>query len=159
MQPRILFQFSEKQLSDTVKEFSLRKNNPTSAILLPLAPALIAFAIYRSYLLLAATVVLYLTYFFFLIREESVIIMKDFGVQLKARYWLGREKNIFIDNDAIDSVLLHEVIVGSEVHFQVAYLLRNEKLVPAFNYCHPGLEILQKIYAACVPLGKVKFES
>ena len=60
----------------------------------------------------------------------------------------------------MDSVLLHEVIIGSEVKFQVAFLLSEEdRLVPAFRYARPGLEVLQKIYAACAPLGEVHFES
>lgn len=57
-------------------------------------------------------------------------------------------------------MLLHEVIIGSEVKFQVAFLLSGEeRLVPALRVARPGLEVLQKIYAACAPLGQGHFET
>ena len=113
-------------------------------------------------------------------------MIQDFGVQLKQRFWLGTETVTFLgiryssfrtpiclpfqlqlaDKDAIDSVLLYEVIHGSQIHFQIAFLLKggghfehSSLLIPCFKHVYPGLEALQLIYAECAPLGRVKHES
>jgi hypothetical protein len=39
-------------------------------------------------------------------RSESVLVIKELGIQLKKRYFTGRERNSFIDANRIESVVL-----------------------------------------------------
>ncbi|KAJ1399188.1 hypothetical protein B484DRAFT_406399 [Ochromonadaceae sp. CCMP2298] len=54
------------------------------------------------------------------VKEESIIIIKNFGIQLRVKYLFGAEKTSFLDNDRIESVFIHEYVYGSQVYSLLA---------------------------------------
>lgn len=124
-----------------------------------------------------------LVYFFTLwsfvsqVTEESVLIIKDFGIQLRVLYRSGNEETKvrgvtisalsgipvlliyliwiqFLDKDKIVGVIVHETIVGSRIRYELAFLMRDEaKLSLSFTYLYPGLADLRKVYKACADMS------
>jgi GPI-GlcNAc transferase complex, PIG-H component len=85
--------------------------------------------------------------------EESILIVRDFGIQLQLRYRTGTERSKFLDKDKIEGVIVHECIRGSSVHYQLAFLMKDEtKLSLSFQHLYPGLNHLTRVYAVCVEM-------
>ena len=81
------------------------------------------------------------------VSEESVLILRDFGIQLRMKYANGSESTRFLERDKIASFFIHEAIVGSRVTYQLAFMLHGEnKLALAFKDVYPGLHSLQTVY-------------
>lgn len=113
------------------------------------------------------------------VTEESVLIIKDFGIQLRILYRSGSEETKvfleaflveipaivislltsitivqFLDKDKIAGVIVHESIVGSSVRYKLAFLMRDEaKLSLSFTHLYPGLPDLQRVYKACADMS------
>mmetsp|Transcript_28568 Transcript_28568/g.39314 ORF Transcript_28568/g.39314 Transcript_28568/m.39314 type:complete len:165 (-) Transcript_28568:3-497(-) len=82
--------------------------------------------------------------------EESVTVIRGFGIQTKVKYFCGAERNLFLETDKIERVFIHEYIHGSQVKFSLAFLLAGDnRLTLAFNIIYPGFKNLQKIYMNC----------
>lgn len=83
--------------------------------------------------------------------EESIMIIRDFGIQLSSKNRAGIETKKFLDDNKIERVFIHEAIRGSGVYFNLAF---HETGVPklhlSFKHVYPGFESLQKVFAACV---------
>ena len=47
--------------------------------------------------------------------EESVLVIKDFGVQLRVKYALGFEEIKFLERAKIEDVVIHEFIQGMQL--------------------------------------------
>lgn len=85
--------------------------------------------------------------------EESVLIVRDFGIQLQLRHRSGTERNKFLDKDKIEGVIVHECIRGSSVHYQLAFLMKDEtRLSLSFQHLYPGLNQLTRVYAVCLDM-------
>lgn len=98
------------------------------------------------------------------VTEESVLIIRDFGIQLQAKYVTGAEETKFLDKDKISGVIIHEYIRGSSVRYGLAFLVRGgedghadlrqqqSSLSLSFGHLYPGLENLTKVYRACAEM-------
>ena len=81
---------------------------------------------------------------------ESIIIIKNFGIQLRARYLFGDEKTEFFDNDRISSVFIHEYFYGSQVRYSLAFIVSGqERMSLLFKHIYPGFENLKRVYHTC----------
>ena len=79
--------------------------------------------------------------------EESVLIIRDFGVQLRLKYASGQEYTKFLYRDKISSVFIHEYIKGSAVCYSLAFTTYGEdRLNMCFTEVYPGLQALVKVY-------------
>ncbi|KAJ8960328.1 hypothetical protein NQ318_004062 [Aromia moschata] len=84
-----------------------------------------------------------------IIKEENVVVVKNLGFHLTARYVIGI-KSIFIPWEQVQTVFINEVIFRQKVIYVLSLLTKdvdaNEKLVPVFFDTLPRLECLKMIY-------------
>lgn len=104
--PRVTF--LERCLSESITEYSLKQ--PSHPFL---RLVLILFAAYvllfpRHYVINGVSACLLVAYCLHQVTEETLTVIKDFGVQLKTKYWLGFENNLFIGT--CDAILLSLVV-------------------------------------------------
>jgi glycopeptide antibiotics resistance protein len=93
--------FSEKLVSENVTEFVAEKKSYNNfLVLLPFVVfvtiAFITISVYRkSYVFLAALcfiLLISISLYFNSIQEESILVIQDFGIQLRRKYQSGREE-------------------------------------------------------------------
>jgi len=86
---------------------------------------------------------------------ESVLIVKDLGVQFTTSGVLGLETSQFIEQHKIIDVLINEVITMHQVVFVLTLLTcdgtrdkaqRNQQLLPLFTATLPCLQTMKPIY-------------
>eukprot|EP00953_Heterococcus_sp_UTEX-ZZ885_P040000 20472-Heterococcus_DN1.PRE.2 len=124
---------------------------------LPSALASLAAALYSaaasSPMVVILTAVLLLVSILYLaatrsqVLEESVTIMRGFGVQLTTRYRSGNQSVVLIEADQIDSVIINEAITVHRVIFYLAFIVKGkDRLAVAFEATHPRLNVLKLVY-------------
>ena len=88
--------FQEKCLSESITEYSLRQpTHPSHHIMLLLFISYIL--LFPShYVINGITSCLLVVLYLHQVQEETLTVIKDFGVQIKTRYWLGFENTLFI---------------------------------------------------------------
>ena len=103
------------------------------------------------------------------VTEESVLIIRDFGIQLQAKYVSGAEETTFLDKDRISGVIIHEYIRGASVRYGLAFLMRGDdaggadhtehqsachapQMPLSFGHVYPGLDNLTRVYRACAEM-------
>ena len=101
------------------------------------------------------------------VTEESVLIIRDFGIQLQAKYVTGAEETTFLDKDRIAGVIIHEYIRGASVRYGLAFLMRGDdtdvqggadppahapQMPLSFGHVYPGLDNLTRVYRACAEM-------
>ncbi|XP_078349374.1 phosphatidylinositol N-acetylglucosaminyltransferase subunit H-like [Oculina patagonica] len=100
-------------------------------------------------------VVVLLKLYCFDVHRESVLIVKDLGVQFTRSGVLGLETSQFIEHHRIVDVLINEVITMHQVVFYLTLLTcdgtqskpdRNQQLHPLFTASVPCLETIKPIY-------------
>ena len=80
--------------------------------------------------------------------EESILVIKDFGVQLRSKSLSGAEVTKFLYGDKIRNVFIHEFIGGASVHYSLAFVLHGEaRLSLGFRHVYPGFAALQRAYS------------
>ena len=153
---RMLY-FSEKLVSENVTEFvveKMYKADLVNVVYISFFTLIITYFFSSVYVLfITIFIVLFLSILRILnsIQEESILVIHDFGIQLRRKYFGGREETKFFDHGKIKKVFLHEYIEGSAVHFCLAFDIINEnKLILIFNQIYPGLRHLQQVYVKCV---------
>jgi hypothetical protein len=78
---------------------------------------------------------------------ESIIIIRNFGIQLRVKYIFGVEKTKFLDTDRIDSVFIHEFVYGSQIRYSLAFLVKgHDKLSLLFKHLYPGFDNMKRVY-------------
>ncbi|CAM9887504.1 unnamed protein product, partial [Hapterophycus canaliculatus] len=81
------------------------------------------------------------------VREESLLVVRELGVQVTTKYVDGREKSTFLDKAKIKAILINEGITMHRVVFYLAFVVAGrDKMVVAFENLKPRLHILIKIY-------------
>ena len=82
---------------------------------------------------------------------ESIIIIKNFGIQLRIKYFFGADKNRFLETDKINGIFIHEYIMGSEVRYSVAFLIKDQaEILLLFKHLYPGsYDSLRKVCRQC----------
>ena len=83
--------------------------------------------------------------------EESVLLIKDFGVQMKTKYASGQEEIKFLELAKVEGVIIHEFIQGSSVGFSLAFQVpESSVLLLAFKNVYPGLDFIKRVYMKCL---------
>ncbi|CAM9951673.1 unnamed protein product [Scytosiphon promiscuus] len=81
------------------------------------------------------------------VREESLLVVRELGVQVTTKYVDGREKSTFLDKAKIKAILINEGITMHRVVFYLAFVVAGrDKMVVAFENLKPRLHTLIKIY-------------
>lgn len=91
------------------------------------------------------------------VREEQLLVIRDWGIQKKTTYWSGRAAYQFIDAPRIRSVVVNEAFQLHRVIFYVAFIVDNApKLALAFEHLIPRLPALLEVYrgSRCLILGE-----
>lgn len=77
---------------------------------------------------------------------ESVLVIKELGVQLKKRYFTGAERHHFIDVNRIEAVIINEAFHRCHVVFYLAFRERGrESMHLAFEELIPRLPVLIRV--------------
>jgi len=152
--------FEYSRLTDDVREYKLISNSRSFSnldyfITIPL----IFFLLYQSIfensikfnfgLTVWILVVLSKTLFniFFCVKEESLLVIRDIGIETKTKYYSGRVKNRFIDKSKITAIIINEGFRFHSVISYMAFIVENKsKMVLAFESFFPKLNVLLKIY-------------
>lgn len=72
--------------------------------------------------------------FAFFLRPESLLVMRDIGIQVKTTYWSGRTESKFINRLKIENVVINEGITLWQVKPYMAILVKDqEKMTIAFE--------------------------
>lgn len=146
--------WQESHLSDTVIEFKAirQRKDSTETILALLIIALLVTSVILTvpiyvHILSSVTIFCIMISHRNHIVEESVLVVRDFGVQLKQKDASGSEHTKFLDRNKVDSVFIHECIRGSAVNYQLAFLLRGERnsMSVSFKHVYPGLKPLERV--------------
>eukprot|EP01083_Nonionella_stella_P054744 144504_1 len=81
------------------------------------------------------------------IKEESILVIQDMGVQLEKIYFSGRKQKLFIEKSRIQSVIITEGITMCRVIFYISFIVHERKdLVLGFQNLFPRLPTLVKIF-------------
>lgn len=147
-------QWIENHLSDTVIECkAIRKNvslhtekQVTLVLLLLFASVIISIPLYLL-IVLCISIIVGVIFHRLSIVEESILVIKDFGVQVRSKNLSGTEFTKFLYGDNIRNVFIHEFIGGSSVHYSLAFVLHGEaRLSLCFKHVYPGFSALQRAY-------------
>ncbi|CAH1960549.1 unnamed protein product [Acanthoscelides obtectus] len=85
-----------------------------------------------------------------IVREESLVMVHDLGMQLKTKYLLNKSSK-FIPNESIQHIFINEVIFRSKIIYTLNLLLvdivtKEERILPLFHELLPRLSCLEVIY-------------
>eukprot|EP00164_Ancoracysta_twista_P006876 GFYU01009673.1.p1 GENE.GFYU01009673.1~~GFYU01009673.1.p1 ORF type:complete len:171 (+),score=34.20 GFYU01009673.1:90-602(+) len=148
-------------VSADVKEYKITKvedeENGVSRVEM-FAPAMLVLA-FAYYVLFWANWVFYVLIFLVvlnahlhlkkqgIVKEESVLLMQELGIQLKTKYAGGKEKTFFIDKSKIKNVIINEGITNWSVIYYIAFVVEgHNQLIVAYSNLCPRLNLLQKVY-------------
>lgn len=85
---------------------------------------------------------------------ETVLFLRDVGIQIETVYANGRKETTFYDRDKIECVVLNESLTTVGCHYYLVVLLRQERDVAIpFENLKPGLKDLLPILRASKDLG------
>ncbi|CAM9426126.1 unnamed protein product, partial [Phaeothamnion confervicola] len=83
----------------------------------------------------------------FSVREESLLVIQELGVQLTVKYADGREKSKFIDRAKIKAVIINEGVTMHRVVFYMAFVVEgSDCMIVAFEHLRPRLDALLRVY-------------
>eukprot|EP00744_Colponema_vietnamica_P019927 GILI01028241.1.p1 GENE.GILI01028241.1~~GILI01028241.1.p1 ORF type:complete len:178 (+),score=29.46 GILI01028241.1:40-573(+) len=82
-----------------------------------------------------------------MVKEESLLIIQELGVQIKRRYYSGKERHLFIDRTKIVDIIINEGFTMHSVIFYMAFIVQGkDKMVLPFEHFYPRLDSLLKVY-------------
>jgi GPI-GlcNAc transferase complex, PIG-H component len=149
--------------SNTVVNFTSTKKRPSMYLFVVVAGIVFALLfLFKASLVTSILIsIIYMLIFIFSRRneviEESVLVIKDFGVQWRMKYASGLEEIKFLERAKIERILIHEFIHGSSVCFALGFLVcESNLLVLAFKDVYPGLEFIKRVYLKCIEYDTVQ---
>ncbi|XP_072400086.1 uncharacterized protein [Diabrotica undecimpunctata] len=81
--------------------------------------------------------------------EESLVLIKDVGIEISSKQVVGVRK-MFFPREQVQKIFINEVIFRNKVLFMLTLFVRdfknNEKLVPLFTDILPQLAVLKIVY-------------
>ncbi|CUS15679.1 unnamed protein product [Tuber aestivum] len=99
-----------------------------------------------QYLLPGAAAALYIAVFAPGYTEESLLVIRDLGVQISTTTWGGRRSR-FIPTNAVRDLWIHEGFCGFEVRFYLAVVVEGEEgVVVVFPTLLPNRRILELVW-------------
>ncbi|XP_071963124.1 uncharacterized protein [Antedon mediterranea] len=98
---------------------------------------------------------LYIVYVLcFKVKNETIILIPSFGIQLERCYAFGRISTQFIPYDTVKDVVINEAISMYKVIYYLVILVKYSpvedlSVIPLFTNCWPRLDTLCEIYNIC----------
>eukprot|EP00457_Paulinella_chromatophora_P018511 gb/GEZN01019854.1/.p1 GENE.gb/GEZN01019854.1/~~gb/GEZN01019854.1/.p1 ORF type:complete len:168 (-),score=14.31 gb/GEZN01019854.1/:151-654(-) len=87
------------------------------------------------------------------VTEESMLVIKELGVQLQTTYLGGREKHRFIEKAKIKNIIINEGFTMCTVIFYLCILVEGQRdMTLPFEHLFPRLYDLQLIYGDALSL-------
>ncbi|CAO3621037.1 unnamed protein product [Mucor hiemalis] len=82
------------------------------------------------------------------VKQESILAIRDVGIQIKTSYWGGASVSRFINRNKIQDIIINEAISFWQIKSYMAILVKDEdKMVVAFENTLPKLRpILLRAY-------------
>ncbi|KAG0012061.1 RNA polymerase-associated factor [Entomortierella chlamydospora] len=103
------------------------------------------------YAIIALLIVSRLMVKFFMVTEETILVIRDVGVQVKTVYLGGRSSSRFIDRSKISDIIINEAITMLHIRVYMAIIVEGEdKMVVVFQLHFPHMS---------QPVHKKKFGS
>lgn len=66
--------------------------------------------------------------------SESMVVIRDLGIQLQAKYYSGKESHLFIDKRKIKSIIINEGLTYYDFIFYMAFIVEgSDKMILAFQ--------------------------
>ncbi|KAF9105614.1 hypothetical protein BGX27_009547 [Mortierella sp. AM989] len=86
----------------------------------------------------------------FMVTEETILVIRDVGVQVKTVFLGGRSSSRFIDRSKISDIIINEAITMMHIRVYMAIIVEGEdKMVVVFQHLLPRLkELLQAYHGA-----------
>lgn len=153
---------------DLSSSFVIERSSNSLCFHFYMVPCVLAviFAVYKGFLSLTVSTCLVwivvliaitcLKLFYFNVCRESVLLVKDLGVQYTRSGAFGLQRSQFIEQHRIVDVLINEVITMHQVVFYLMLLTcdgtqdnlseKNQQLLPLFTASTPCLETIKPIY-------------
>eukprot|EP00455_Lapot_gusevi_P035354 TRINITY_DN3913_c0_g4_i1.p1 TRINITY_DN3913_c0_g4~~TRINITY_DN3913_c0_g4_i1.p1 ORF type:complete len:190 (-),score=28.01 TRINITY_DN3913_c0_g4_i1:4-573(-) len=153
-------EFSSVQLADgTIKEYKVTSTQPFLTWVDPIAAGLFVLALLYQvfinwtikpslpFLITSLPLLLCVLSKLNRVKEESLLVIHEFGVQLKKKYFTGKEKNLFLDRSRIKDVIINEGFFRCRIIFYLAFIEEGRpNLVLAFEDLIPRLNTLLRVY-------------
>ncbi|GAM28489.1 hypothetical protein SAMD00019534_116650, partial [Acytostelium subglobosum LB1] len=106
------------------------------------------YSIFKSFMfvMIIAIIAIRLCLKMFIIREESLTVIRELGIQLRKKYLL-KETVEFIEKSRISSIIINEGISRYRVVYYMAFIVEGkQKMILAFDDLIPRINVLLKIY-------------
>ncbi|KAF9187015.1 hypothetical protein BGZ49_004121, partial [Haplosporangium sp. Z 27] len=82
-----------------------------------------------------------------MVTEETILVIRDVGVQVKTVYLGGRSSSRFIDRSKISDIIINEAITMLHIRVYMAIIVEGEdKMVVVFQNLLPRLKVLLQAY-------------
>ncbi|KAG0238897.1 hypothetical protein BGW42_000058 [Actinomortierella wolfii] len=79
----------------------------------------------------------------FMVTEETILVIRDVGVQVKTVYLGGRSVSRFIDRSRIADIIINEAITMMHIRVYMAIIVEGEdRMVVVFQAYHGARSIL-----------------
>ncbi|KAG0218242.1 hypothetical protein BGX33_008083 [Mortierella sp. NVP41] len=102
---------------------------------------------YTSYAVVALFILLRIVFKSFMVMEETILVIRDVGVQVKTVYLGGRSVSRFIDRSKISDIIINEAITMFHIRVYMAIIVEGEdKMVVVFQNLLPRLNVLLQAY-------------
>ncbi|KAK3828065.1 MAG: GPI-GlcNAc transferase complex, PIG-H component-domain-containing protein [Benniella sp.] len=82
-----------------------------------------------------------------MVTEETILVIRDVGVQVKTVYLGGRSSSRFIDRSKISDIIINEAITMMHIRVYMAIIVEGEdRMVVVFQHLLPRLNVLLQAY-------------
>jgi len=82
------------------------------------------------------------------VKQESILVIADVGVQLQTKYYSGTVKTFFLDVDKIQDIIINEGITTNDIIFYLCILVEGcTSMITPFEHFPPRLPIILEVYA------------
>ncbi|CAG8532333.1 8120_t:CDS:2 [Acaulospora morrowiae] len=100
-----------------------------------------------SYSICIIMIIIWLWTKFNIVKSESILSVRDVGVQVTTVYLNGRSVSKFIDKSKISDIIINEGITMLQVKFYMAIIVEGQdRMVVVFQHLLPKLNVLIQVY-------------
>ncbi|KAF9582013.1 hypothetical protein BGW38_000775 [Lunasporangiospora selenospora] len=100
-----------------------------------------------GYALVASLIVTRVVFKLHMVTEETILVIRDVGVQVKTVYLGGRSVSRFIDRSKIQDIIINEAITMLHIRVYMAIIVEGEdRMVVVFQHLLPKLNVLLQAY-------------
>ncbi|KAG0266156.1 hypothetical protein BG011_003143, partial [Mortierella polycephala] len=89
---------------------------------------------FTSYAVIALLIISWIVVKLFIVTEETILVIRDVGVQVKTVYLGGRSASRFIDRSKISDIIINEAITMMHIRVYMAIIVEGEdRMVVVFQ--------------------------